>query len=71
MTASALSFLLVDERQQDGDIGKRHLHLLAQHRGHHLGAALVRHVHGVDAGAGLEQLGRKLGLIAAAGRGDS
>ena len=43
--------------------------MTAKDRGHHLGPTLVGHVHDVDGGLRLEQLGEKLGLIADAGGG--
>lgn len=55
---------LADERNEIGNIGKRHLHLLAQDSGNHLVAALIRHMDHVDAGSQSEQLREQLRLIA-------
>jgi hypothetical protein len=64
-----LELLLADQRNENRHVRKCQLHLIAQDRGHHLGTALVGHVHEVDGGLRLEKLGEKLGLIADAGGG--
>ena len=54
-----------------GERGKRHVHLTAEQVGDHRRSALVGHMHGVDAGLGLEQFTRQMLHAAIAWRADA